>query len=182
MNQGRVEDRKEVEEETRRLSTRISTLNSDDARALSEVGHALAYICRELERGATFIDRALLINPNLARGWGLRGWVSAFLGEHEAAHRHFEQALRLSPVEPGIADWERGKAATLIFMGDYRAAAEWANRALAHQPDRMTNMRAADLWCVSSDYQETGYKHPPLTTQDWQPKGLARGPLTATSS
>jgi adenylate cyclase len=141
-NTGRVEDREKAEAETRRLSRHASILQSDDARALSEVGHALAYV-GEHERGATLIDRALAINPNLARGWGLRGWVSTLLGEHEAARQHFEQALRLSPLDPGIADWERGMAAALFFMDDYRGASEWANRALAHQPERMMNLRMA---------------------------------------
>jgi hypothetical protein len=42
----------------------------------------------DLEAGAALIDRALVLNPNLAAPWIASGWVRAFLGEPEASIDH----------------------------------------------------------------------------------------------
>ncbi len=50
--------------EARRLARRAVQLGKDDATTLAEAGLALAYVGKELDDGAAFLDRALLINPN----------------------------------------------------------------------------------------------------------------------
>src|SRR5690242_17714611 len=66
--------------ETTRLARRAVELGRDDALALCWAGYSLAYVVGELHDGAAFIDRALQLNPNLARAWNLSGWVRIWLG------------------------------------------------------------------------------------------------------
>lgn len=60
--------------EARRLARRAVQLGVDDGTVLCFAGYALAYVAGDLDDGAACIDRALLINPNLAMGWFASGW------------------------------------------------------------------------------------------------------------
>ena len=55
--------------EVTRLAQRAVELGKDDAIALAASGWALAYVVRDLEVGAALIDRALVLNSNLAEAW-----------------------------------------------------------------------------------------------------------------
>src|SRR5262249_21128621 len=59
--------------EMSRLARRAVELGKDDAVALCTAGHALAH-AYDLQGGAAFIDRALVLNPNLAGAWAYSGW------------------------------------------------------------------------------------------------------------
>ncbi|MGB8608318.1 winged helix-turn-helix domain-containing protein, partial [Bradyrhizobium sp.] len=60
--------------EVTRLAQRAVELGKDDAMALAASGWALAHIVRDLEAGAGLIDRALVLNSNLAEAWFYGGW------------------------------------------------------------------------------------------------------------
>jgi TolB-like protein len=62
---------KEITEVTR-LARRAVELGKDDANALADSGWALAYVVCDLEVGAGLIDRALVLNSNLAEAFFLR--------------------------------------------------------------------------------------------------------------
>ena len=71
---GWMSDRVQEVAETARLSRRAAESGPDDAVALSRGGHALAFVVGDLDRAAIFVDRALVLNPNLAgRGMGATG-------------------------------------------------------------------------------------------------------------
>ena len=55
--------------EVTRLAQRAVELGKDDAIALAAGGYALAYVVRDLGVGAALIDRALVLNSNLAEAW-----------------------------------------------------------------------------------------------------------------
>src|SRR5262249_11118819 len=74
--------------EAKRLALRAAELGEDDAVALSFAGHALVYVGHEVGDAAALIDRALLLNPNLAAAWNASGWVKTFLGETDAMIEH----------------------------------------------------------------------------------------------
>src|SRR5262245_49905143 len=93
---GWVIDRAHDVAEARRLARRAVQLGKDDATALGFAGHALAYVVKELDDGAAILDRALLINPNLALGWSASGWTKVWLGEPDRAIERFAHAMRLS--------------------------------------------------------------------------------------
>jgi hypothetical protein len=69
--------------EVTRLAQRAVELGKDDAIALAASGWALAYVVRDLEVGAGLIDRALVLNSNLAEAWYFGGWAKIWLGEPE---------------------------------------------------------------------------------------------------
>jgi adenylate cyclase len=104
--------------ETARLARRAAELGPDDAVALSRGAHALGYVVGDLDVAATFADRALVLNPNLAGAWYASGWVRVFLGESDVAIKHFAQAMRLSPLDPHTIGMQAGTA----FAHFWRAA------------------------------------------------------------
>ncbi len=66
---GWTTDREKEIAETERLARRATELGSDDAVALSRGAHALAFVVGDLDAAATFVERALVLNPNLAGAW-----------------------------------------------------------------------------------------------------------------
>jgi TolB-like protein/class 3 adenylate cyclase/Tfp pilus assembly protein PilF len=131
---GWVIDREQEVAEARRLARRAVQLGKDDANVLSSAGYVLAYVARDLDDGAAFIDRALLINPNLAFGWFASGWVKVFLGEPDRAIEHFAHAMRLNPIDPGLFSMQAGMAHAHFFAGRYDDALAWAKMALREHP------------------------------------------------
>ena len=85
---------------TKRLAERAAALGRDDAVALSYGGCALVYVANDAEGGAALVDRALVLNPNLAAAWTASGWVRTSLGETDTVIEHMARAMRLSPLDP----------------------------------------------------------------------------------
>ena len=124
-------DRVQETAETARLARRAAELGWDDAVALAWGGFALAYVVHDVEAGATLIDRALQLNPNLAEAWHFSGWVRIYLGEPEVAIEHLAHAMRLSPLDPLTFVKQMAIAFAHFFAGRYDDASSWAEKALA---------------------------------------------------
>ena len=139
--QGWVIDKNFEEVETRRLASHVSAVGHDDALALCWAGNSLAFVCREYDGGAALLDQALSINPNLAVCWQLRGWVSVWLGQHEAALEQLGRAMRLSPRDPEMHRSETALAVVHLLRGRYDEALEWATKSIARQADATGTMR-----------------------------------------
>jgi TolB-like protein/tetratricopeptide (TPR) repeat protein len=131
---GWVIDGAQETSEGARLARRAVELGKDDAVALSRGGHALAWFVRDFDNGAAFIDRALVLNPNLAAAWNLSGWVRAYRGELDLAIEHHARAMRLSPLDPILYNMHVGTAFAHFLAGRYDDAIGWANSALREQP------------------------------------------------
>jgi adenylate cyclase len=129
--------------EVTRLAQRAVELGKDDAFVLAASGIALAYVVGDLDVGAALIDRALVLNSNLAEAWGLGGWVKIFLGEPETAIERFARAMRLSPLGRWVAAARAGTAHAHFFLGRYDEAASWAAMALQDNPDYQPGLRIA---------------------------------------
>jgi TolB-like protein/tetratricopeptide (TPR) repeat protein len=129
--------------EVTRLAQRAVELGKDDAIALATGGYAFVYVVRDLEMGAGLVDRALVLNSNLAEAWNFGGWVKNFLGEPEAAIERFARAMRLSPLDPRMASMRSGTAYAHFFLGRNDEAASWAAMALQDNPDFQPGLRAA---------------------------------------
>jgi TolB-like protein len=112
--------------EVMRLARRAVELGKDDAIALADSGWALAYVVHELGVGAGLIDRALVLNSNLAEAWNCGGSVKLWLGEPELAIERFARAMRLSPLDPLATGMRSGTAHAHFFLGRYDEAASWA--------------------------------------------------------
>ena len=126
--------------EARRLATRSIELGQDDAVALSTAGYALAFVAREVQRGAVCLDRAVELNPNLAIALGLSGWVKLWLGDLDAAIELQHRAMRLSPRDPEAFWMESATALAHLCAGRYAEAATWAERSLGHKADQLPSL------------------------------------------
>jgi adenylate cyclase len=127
--------------EVSRLARRAVELGKDDAVAVAAGGWALAYVVRDLDLGAALIDRALVLNSNLAEAWSKGGWVKLWLGEPQAAIERFAHAMRLNPLDPWVAGIRDGTAHAYFFLGRYEEAASWAAMALQYNPDHQPALR-----------------------------------------
>jgi adenylate cyclase len=134
-----------------RLARRAVALGKDDETALWSGGFSLALLGKEVEAGAAYIDRALLLNPNLAASWNASGWVRIYLGESASAIEHFERAMRLSPLDPLTYFAFTGMANAHAFAGRYDEAVSWATKALHEQPSHAPALRVAAIANALSD-------------------------------
>jgi tetratricopeptide (TPR) repeat protein len=129
--------------EVTRLAQRAVELGKDDAIALAASGWALAYVVRDLSVAAALIDRALVLNSNLAEAWFCGGWAKNWLGEPEPAIERFARAMRQSPLDPSLLRMPSGTAHAHFFLGRYDEAASWAAMALQDNPDYQPGLRIA---------------------------------------
>jgi TolB-like protein/Tfp pilus assembly protein PilF len=129
--------------ETARLARRAVELGRDDAIALSGGGFALAQAGHDLDAGAAFIDRALVLNPNLAVAWYYSGFVRVWLGEPDTAIDHIARAMRLSPLDPIMRSFRNATAHAHFCAGRYDQASSWAEMVLQENPDSLPSLRIA---------------------------------------
>jgi TolB-like protein/DNA-binding response OmpR family regulator len=138
---GWTTDRDHDRAEAARLAKRVSEIGKEDAVALSFGGLALARVVGDLDGGAQLIDRALLLNPNLAAAWLASGWVRVWLGDTAMAIDHFARSMRLSPIDPQIFSMQAGTAWAHFFAGRDEEAIAWAEKAVREQPAYLPGMR-----------------------------------------
>lgn len=131
---GWMTDRPHETAEGVRLARRAVKLGRDDAVALTRSGHALGHLTGDLDGGVALIDRALVLNPNLASAWFLGGYLRAWKGEPDGAAEHFARAMRLSPLDPELYRMQAGMALAHLFAGRFDTASSWAEKAFRHLP------------------------------------------------
>jgi TolB-like protein len=132
---GRMIDRAREVPETARLARLAAQLGRDDALALCSAGRAMAYVVRDLDAGASLIDRALTLNPNLAVGWHWSGFVNIWLGEPETGLERVARAMRLSPRDFFAASMHNTMAHGHFFASRYNETCYWAVKALSDVPE-----------------------------------------------
>jgi len=121
--------------ETDRLARQAWALDPDDAVAIGLAGYALAYVAKDLEAGATYIERALAQNPNYAPNWLYSGLLHTWLASNEIAIDHLTRAMRLSPRDPEVAMIHMAIGNAHYFLHHYDDATQWARRSLHERPD-----------------------------------------------
>lgn len=131
---GWMTDRSQEVAEGARLARRAVELGKDDAVALTRGGHALAHLVGDLDDGIALVDRALVLNPNLAAAWFLGGFLRAWHGEPDGAIEHFARAMRLSPLDPEMYRMQAGMAVAHLFAGRFDTASSWADKAFRELP------------------------------------------------
>jgi TolB-like protein len=131
---GWMTDRPKEVAEGARLARRAVELGRDDAVALTRSGHALAHLAGDLDGGIALLDRALVLNPNLAAAWFLGGFLRVWHGESDSAIEHFGRAMRLSPLDQEIYRMQAGMAMAHLFAGRFDAASSWAEKAYRNLP------------------------------------------------
>jgi TolB-like protein len=133
LNDWMIDRSKEIAEGTR-LARRAVELGRDDAVALARSGTALHHFVGDLDGSIALLDRALVLNPNLASAWFLGGFLRVWGGESDGAIDHFARAMRLSPLDPEMYRMQAGMALAHLFAGRFDAASSWAEKAYRDLP------------------------------------------------
>lgn len=131
---GWMSDRPREIAEGTRLARRAVELGRGDALALTRSGHALGHLTGDLEGGAALLDRALVLNPNLAAAWFLGAFLRVWRGETDSAIEYFTRAMRLSPLDPELYRMQAGMAVAHLFAGRFDIASSWAEKAFQDLP------------------------------------------------
>jgi TolB-like protein/class 3 adenylate cyclase len=93
------------------FARRALQVAGDDPGILAEAAFALAYFGEDVGAMMALVDRALVLNPNYARGWNISGTLRIWTGQPDIAIEHLEAALRLSPrARVGAAVYQIGLA------------------------------------------------------------------------
>ena len=141
--------------EAERLARKAVELGKGDALALSTAGIALAYVVRELDEGAAFIEQALVLNPNLAWAWLFSGFVNVWLGNPEVAIERVARAMRLSPQDFQYFNMQVATAGAHLIDGRYAEALSWAETAVRAHPNYvLSNGIAAASAALAGRFEE----------------------------
>ncbi len=104
---------------------------------------ALAYVVGDLDDGLALVDRALMLNHNLATAWRFSGSIRVFLGEPDLAIEHLECAARLSPLDPLIYIVHHLTALAHLFAGRYEKALSSSQKAIRLNPNYIAAIACA---------------------------------------
>jgi TolB-like protein len=105
----------------------------DDASTLGDAALALGSFGADIATAIELVDRALVLTPSFARGWGISGYLRLWAGYHDAAVEHLETACRLSPREPN-AKYRMGIGEAQFFQRRFDAAIATLSAALEEIP------------------------------------------------
>ena len=94
-------DRAQEIAEGARLARRAVELGRDDAVALTRSGSALGHFGGDLDSCIALLDRALVLNPNLASAWFLGGFLQSLARRTRWCHRALRARDALEPPRPG---------------------------------------------------------------------------------
>jgi TolB-like protein len=132
---GWMTDRRQDAIEGARLARQAIELGQDDAVALTRGGHALGHFGGHLESCIAWIDRALVLDPNLSAAWSLSGFQRISRGEPDDAVERFQRAMRLSPLDPEMFQMQTGMAMAHLFARRFDAASSWLEQAGREAPN-----------------------------------------------
>jgi TolB-like protein len=131
---GWMSDRPREIAEGARLAQRAVDLGKNDAVALTRGGHVLAHFENDLDSGIDLIDRALVLNPNLAAAWFLDAYLRVLRGEPDEAIERFAHAMRLSPLDSEMFRMQAGMALAHLVARRFDMASAWAQKAFRELP------------------------------------------------
>jgi len=124
-----------------RVARQALEAGRDDAETIWQAAMTLFRLAGETAIAAAALDRALALNPNAAHGWMARGNIHASRNQPDLAIEAIERARRLSPLDPYTFFYAFTLAIAHFAARRFEQAAEWADRALHHQPRLASAMR-----------------------------------------
>lgn len=125
-----------------RIAREAVQLADQDAVAYCWGGFSLGFLANELDDAIAYVDRALVLNPNLAAGWYLGGHLRVYSGDPEGGIEHLIRALRLSPLDPLIfRGAHAGLAYAHFFAGRTDEALANVEKSLRERPNWLTAVR-----------------------------------------
>ena len=116
------------------LARRAVALDGADAEARASLGATL-WRRGDHEGALAEAERALAMNPNLARGYAVLGTALIYSGRAKEGVAALETCIRLDPRDTGLAARLNQLAVGLYFSHDYEASIAAAKRAIRLYPD-----------------------------------------------
>lgn len=124
------------------LAHQAYDLAPNDALTLTLSSGALV-LAHRLEEADRWLERALALDPWLAYAWVRRGWMSAYLGDSDAAIRELSIALHLMPFEPLRHLSFIGMGCAHFAAGRYDRAVLWVQSGVKASPGSFWAQRIA---------------------------------------
>jgi len=113
----------------------IATLTvGDDPTALTALASAMMQLGGDVQQASAFAGKALNLDPNHAWAWMRRGFGLVYVGRPEEGLQAFEQAARLSPLDPFGFNVQLGMGLAHFAAGRPQQAIDLAKQALAQRP------------------------------------------------
>ena len=141
---------REIGEATRLLSLALS-IDENDPDILATVGFTTSYLTEDFATAAEMVDRAVVLNPNSAVAWNLRGNAYLFGGQAAEAIRSFERTIRLSPLDPMLYTALAGMGIAFIELRRFDEAV-----AVARKAARQNQTYATTYRCLASALAHLG--------------------------
>ena len=91
------------------------------------------------------IQRALSFGPSLLDVQYCAGTLKPFLGQGDDSLAHFEQAIRISPLDPSMGNILSGISGAHLVSGRYPEALAAAQKAMQHSPNLVLAHRLATV-------------------------------------
>jgi adenylate cyclase len=108
-------------------------------------------MARDFGAALAATDKALMLNPNSANAYGNSGFIRMWVGDWRTSIDHFQRAIRLSPLDPGLGFDAMGLCFALVGAGRPEEAVPWGYRALQEMPRYLPVLRALILALVELD-------------------------------
>ncbi|MEM9870478.1 MAG: winged helix-turn-helix domain-containing protein [Pseudomonadota bacterium] len=157
------------------LTGRALDMDPDHTLALVCEGQVLAHLEHRLDEAQSRYNAALSLNPNDARGLGLRGMFQAIQDRGDEGKRDTERALHLSPLHPHRFFFLAQAAAANIAAKDYSRAVTLAKESLRLNRTHVSTLRTLTIAQVGADQVEDAQKtaiellrlHPSMRVSNW---------------
>ncbi len=134
LSQSWCSTRETVLSEAGQHSERALTLDPQDARALTIIGHVRAFVHQQPREALKFHERALVLNSNLPMAWGFAAITYTYLGDLDEATRRFERYQRFSPLDPNGFRFDAAMTLLALNKRDYEEAVRLGRRASQLNP------------------------------------------------
>ncbi len=108
----------------------------------------LSILSRRAGDGLVWLDRAVEISPNYAKGHYSRGFLQVLCCRPLEARGNVDVASLLSPLDPMTGPMAMMRALSFAIDGDYPAAADWAIRGARISPSHFGGLMIAEAMCL----------------------------------
>ena len=116
------------------LAGRAISADPENASVLAIAAWAYSTLGVRFEQSLDLANRALVLHPNSVHVRSFCGWVFHYMGDSLRAIEQFEEARRLSPVDPKSYFPMLGLAAAHFFAGHFGETVTLTGRILAEVP------------------------------------------------
>jgi adenylate cyclase len=133
-------------------------LGANDPLVLAGSAIALMSSGGEVEFANSLFEEAIRLDPNGVLAWVAAGRAKVLLGDHRAAIKYCQQALRLSPLDPRVLFAEIHLAYAHFFLGNYEEGLRLATAHLRRLPNHPYALRVAIACNALGGYTEAAQK------------------------